>query len=63
MDLIQGAIDNFDHSDNTLSGKDTTHDTVMVVFQNRLKSEAGLTSDTSDIISDTKRVVRDHWFF
>ena len=56
IDLIQGAIDNFDHSDNTLSGKDTTHDTVMVVFQNRLKSEAELTSDTSDVISDTKRV-------
>lgn len=37
-DVIQGAIDNFDHADNTISGKDTTHDTVLVVFQNKLKS-------------------------
>ena len=32
--LVQGAVDNFDHEENTQSGIGGTHDTVMVLFQN-----------------------------
>ena len=38
-DVIQGAIDNFNHIDNTLSDKDTTHDTILVIFQNQPKNK------------------------
>ena len=36
---IQGAMDNFDHTENTASGKDSAHDTVLVIFQNKDKSD------------------------
>lgn len=32
---IQGAMDNFDHIEITPSGKDSSHDTVLVIFQNK----------------------------
>ena len=32
--LIQGAMDNFDHVENTSSGMDRSHDTILVLFQN-----------------------------
>ena len=32
--LIQGAMDNFDHEENTSSGIGGTHDTILVLFQN-----------------------------
>ena len=35
--LVQGAMDNFDHKENTQSGVGGTHDTVMVWFQNNEK--------------------------
>ena len=28
-------MDNFDHTGNTVSGKDSSHDTVLVIFQNK----------------------------
>ena len=31
---IHGAMDNFDHNENTLSGKGSSHDTILMVFQN-----------------------------
>ena len=33
--VVQGAMDNFDHTENTDSGKDSSHDTVLVIFQNQ----------------------------
>ena len=33
--VVQGAMDNFDHAENTVSGKDSSHDTVLVIFQNQ----------------------------
>ena len=33
--LIQGAIYNFDHEENTKSGTDGSHDTILMLFQNR----------------------------
>ena len=33
--LVQGAIDNFDHIKNTASGKNSSNDTVLVIFQNQ----------------------------
>ena len=33
--VVQGAVDNFDHTENTVAGKDSTHDTVLVIFQNK----------------------------
>ena len=33
--LIQGAMDNFDHEENTKSGTDGSHDTILMLFQNR----------------------------
>ena len=35
--LVQGAMDNFVHEENTQSGIGGTHDTVMVLFQNKEK--------------------------
>ena len=32
--LIQGAMDNFDHEENTSSGIGGSHDTILVLFQN-----------------------------
>ena len=32
--IIHGAIDNFDHNENTLTGKGSSHDTIIMVFQN-----------------------------
>ena len=32
--LIQGAMDNFDHEENTSSGIAGSHDTILVLFQN-----------------------------
>ena len=32
--IIHGAIDNFDHNENTLTGKGSSHDTIIIVFQN-----------------------------
>ena len=33
--VVQGAMDNFDHTEITVSGKDSSHDTVLVIFQNQ----------------------------
>ena len=38
--VIQGAMDNFDHIENTVSGKDSSHDTVLVIFQNKPKDSS-----------------------
>ena len=35
---ISAAMDNFDHIENTLSGKGSSHDTVLVLFQNNIQS-------------------------
>ena len=43
--LVQGAMDNYDHKENTKSGIGGTHDTVMVLFQNT-QSGVGGTHDT-----------------
>lgn len=32
--MIHGAMDNFDHIENTPSGKDSSHDTILMLFQN-----------------------------
>ena len=32
---IQGAMDNFDHTENTADGQSSAHDTVLVIFQNK----------------------------
>jgi hypothetical protein len=42
--VVQGAMDNFDHTENTVSGKDSSHDTVLVIFQNQPRD-----SSTEDI--------------
>ena len=31
--ILRGAIDNFDHDVETLSGKDGSHDTILMLFQ------------------------------
>ena len=36
--VVQGAMDNFDHTENTISGKDSSHDTVLVIFQNQQRN-------------------------
>ena len=33
--VVQGAMDNFDHTENTISGRDSSHDNVLVIFQNQ----------------------------
>ena len=33
--VVQGAMDNFDHTENTVTGKYSSHDTVLVIFQNQ----------------------------
>ena len=37
--LIQGAMDNFDHEENTKSGIGGSHDTILMLFQNPDKDE------------------------
>ena len=32
--IIHGAVDNFDHNENTFTGKGSSHDTILMVFQN-----------------------------
>ena len=32
--IIQGAIDNFDHNEITFTGNGSSHDTILMVFQN-----------------------------
>ena len=32
--IVQGAMDNFDHDENTMSGKNGSHDTIFMLFQN-----------------------------
>ena len=32
--IIHGTMDNFDHNKNTLTGKGSSHDTILMVFQN-----------------------------
>ena len=32
--IVQGAMDNFDHDENTMSGKNGSHDTILMLFQN-----------------------------
>ena len=32
--IIHGAVDNFDQNENTLNGKGSSHDTILMVFQN-----------------------------
>ena len=36
---IQGAMDNFDHEENTLSGIKGSHDTILMLFQNNDEEE------------------------
>ena len=31
---IHGAVDNFDHNENNFTGKGSSHDTIIMVFQN-----------------------------
>ena len=33
--ISHGAMDNFDHEENTQSGKRGSHDTIVMLFQNR----------------------------
>ena len=37
--LIHGAMDNFDHTEVTLSGIGGSHDTILMLFQNQNKKE------------------------
>ena len=37
--IIHGAMDNFDHKEDTNSSINGSHDTVMVIFQNKIKTE------------------------
>ena len=37
--IIHGAVDNFDHNENTFTGKGSSHDTILMVFQNSDNSE------------------------
>ena len=37
--LVQGAMDNFDHEENTKSGIGGSHDTILMLFQNPDKDE------------------------
>ena len=37
--IIHGAMGNFDHEEDTNSGIKGSHDTVMVIFQNNVKTE------------------------
>ena len=37
--IIHGAMGNFDHEEDTISGIKGSHDTVMVIFQNNVKTE------------------------
>ena len=37
---IQGAFDNFDHNESTAAGMDSSHDTVLVIFQNKETTQA-----------------------
>ena len=33
--IVQGAMDNFDHDENTMSGKNGNHDTILMLLQNK----------------------------
>ena len=45
--IIHGAMDNFDHEENTQSGKGGSHDTILMLFQN----SNGTSQDSQQIIS------------
>ena len=32
--IVQGAMDNFDHDENTMPGKNGSHGTILMLFQN-----------------------------
>lgn len=52
--LVQGAIDNFDHLDQSESGITTTHDTVMVIFQTVDKEESEWLQHNPEAITNVK---------
>ena len=37
--IIHASMDNFDHIENSKSGKDSSHDTIMMLFQNNENKE------------------------
>ena len=58
--IIHGAMDNFDHEENTQSGKRGSHDTVLMLFQN----SNGTSQDSQQIINrilDNITLKDDHW--
>ena len=55
--MIHGAMDNFDHTEATLSGLGTSHDTILVLFQSgsNPREETHGISKVSDSISRSKK--------
>ena len=57
--IIHGAMDNFDHEEDTNSGIKGRHDTVMVIIQNNVKTEIEESCIsvllTNDVISKNRR--------
>ena len=47
--VIHGAMDNFDHDENTASGIGGSHDTILMLFQNQ--------QDTPNVPSDSTMTV------
>ena len=50
--IIHGAVDNFDHNENNLIGKGSSHDTILMVFQNSDNSR-----ETDNILHKSKVLI------
>ena len=59
LNIIHGAMDNFDHEEDTISGIKWSHDTVMIIFQNNVKTEIEKRCisvlPTNDVVSKNRR--------
>ena len=58
--LIQGAVDNCDCIRDTKSGKESSHDTILMIFQNKVRKMKKLYLLSYDIIQ--KRICRQNTF-
>ena len=47
--LIHGAMDNFDHEENTKSGIGGSHDTILMLFQNNKAGMNNLYSEVNEM--------------
>ena len=55
--IVQAAMDNFDHDEGTLSGKNGSHDTILMLFQNN--DEDKPTEDVISTIPESLKITAD----